>query len=57
MPDETGVVYYADQDALVGVLLWNVWDSTDVARALLARYHEPGSLPDPSVLRGAITAG
>ena len=57
VPDETGVVYYADQDALVGVLLWNVWDSTDAARALLARYHEPGSLPDPSVLRGAITAG
>lgn len=56
-PDETGVVYYADGAALVGVLLWNVWDSTDAARALLSRYHEPGSLPDPSVLRGAIAAG
>ena len=56
-PDETGVVYYVDGGALVGVLLWNVWDSTDAARALMARYREPGSLPDPSALRGAITAG
>ncbi len=56
-PEETGVVYYADQDALVGVLLWNVWDSTDQARALLARFHQPGSLTDPTVLRGAIPAG
>ena len=53
-PQETGVVYYLDDDALVGVLLWNVWDSTDAARALLSRYHEPGSLPDPSALKGAI---
>ena len=57
VPDETGVVYYADKEALVGVLLWNVWDATDAARALLARYHEPGSLPDPSVLTGAIAVG
>lgn len=57
VPDETGVVYYTDRDALVGVLLWNVWDSTDAARALLARYREPGSLPDPQALRGAIPAG
>ena len=56
-PDETGVVYYLDRGALVGVLLWNVWDSTDAARALMARYREPGSLPDPSVLRGAIAEG
>ncbi len=56
-PEETGVVYYADGGALAGVLLWNVWDSTDAARALLSRYREPGSLPDPSVLRGAIAAG
>ena len=44
------------QAALVGVLLSNVWDSTDAARALLARYHEAGSLPDLGVLRGAISA-
>jgi 3-phenylpropionate/trans-cinnamate dioxygenase ferredoxin reductase component len=56
-PEETGVVYYVDRGALVGVLLWNVWDSTDQARALLSRYHEAGSLPDPSVLKGAIAAG
>ena len=55
--DETGVVYYVDEAALVGVLLWNVWDSTDAARALLSRYHERGSLPDPAVLVGAIPAG
>lgn len=52
--DETGVVYYTDRDSLVGVLLWNVWDSTDAARALLSLYREPGSLKDPAVLRGAI---
>ena len=56
-PAETGVVYYADREALVGVLLLNVWDSTDAARALLSRYHETGSLPDPAMLRGAIAAG
>lgn len=56
VPDETGVVYYTQDAALVGVLLWNVWDSTDAARALLARYHEAGSLPDLGVLRGAIPA-
>ncbi|HEY0117955.1 MAG TPA: FAD/NAD(P)-binding oxidoreductase [Cellulomonas sp.] len=57
VPEETGVVYYAGREALVGVLLWNVWDSTDQARALLSRYHEAGSLPDATVLRGAIAAG
>lgn len=56
-PDETGVVYYLDRGALVGVLLWNVWESTDAARALLARYREPGSLTDTASLKGAITAG
>lgn len=56
-PDETGVVYYTRDASLVGVLLWNVWDSTDAARALLSRYREPGSLPDPAVLAGSIPAG
>jgi len=56
-PDETGVVYYLDRGALVGVLLWNVWDSTDAARDLLTRYREPGSLTDTTPLKGAITAG
>ena len=31
-----GVVYYLAGDRLRGVLLWNVWDSTDAARELLA---------------------
>ncbi len=31
-----GVVYYLAGDRLRGVLLWNVWDQTDAARALLA---------------------
>lgn len=35
-PFETGVVYYLDDGKPVGVLLWNVWDSTDAAREVLA---------------------
>jgi hypothetical protein len=31
-----GVVYYLDGDRLRGVLLWNVWDKVDAARALIA---------------------
>ncbi|MDZ7931110.1 MAG: FAD-dependent oxidoreductase [Rhodococcus sp. (in: high G+C Gram-positive bacteria)] len=32
-----GVVYYLDDDAVVGgVLMWNVWEGLDVARTLLA---------------------
>ncbi len=57
VPQETGVVYYTEHASLVGVLLWNVWDATDAARALLSRFHEPGSLPDPGVLHGAIATG
>jgi len=34
--EATGVVYYLEGDRLRGVLLWNVWDSTDAARELLA---------------------
>ncbi len=54
VPDDTGVVYYSRDGALVGVLLWNVWDSTDAARALMRQYREPGSLEDLIVLKGAI---
>jgi 3-phenylpropionate/trans-cinnamate dioxygenase ferredoxin reductase component len=36
-PTVTGVVYYLDDEQIVrGVLLWNVWDSTDAARQVLA---------------------
>ncbi len=57
---DTGVVYYVgaeDSDEagkLKGVLLWNVWDSTDRARELLAEFHEPGSVAGPDDLRGRI---
>ncbi len=34
-----GVVYYLQDDRLRGVLLWNVWEQVDAARALL---EEPG---------------
>ena len=34
-PDR-GVVYYLDDDRVVGVLLWNVEDARDAARAVLA---------------------
>jgi 3-phenylpropionate/trans-cinnamate dioxygenase ferredoxin reductase subunit len=37
--DSSVVVYYLDQGAPVGVLLWNVWDSTDKARQVLAEAH------------------
>ncbi|MBE3557436.1 MAG: FAD-dependent oxidoreductase [Firmicutes bacterium] len=34
-PYEEGVVYYLDEDRLVGVLNWNVWDKVGDARKLL----------------------
>lgn len=34
--DDSVVVYYLDGGKPVGVLLWNVWDSTDKARKVLA---------------------
>jgi NADPH-dependent 2,4-dienoyl-CoA reductase/sulfur reductase-like enzyme len=36
---QKGVIYYLDQGHVRGVLLWNVWDQVDAARALIA---EPG---------------
>ncbi len=33
---ERGVVYYLDDDRVVGVLLWNVEDARDAARKVLA---------------------
>lgn len=35
-PLEEGVVYYMDDDKLMGVLLWNVWDKVEAARELIA---------------------
>ena len=51
----TGVVYYLKSDQVRGVLLWNVWDSVDQARALIA---ETAKQPvDPESLRGRIAFG
>ena len=34
-PLKKGVIYYLDQERVRGVLLWNVWDQVENARALL----------------------
>jgi 3-phenylpropionate/trans-cinnamate dioxygenase ferredoxin reductase component len=38
-PFKKGVIYYLENDRVRGVLLWNVWDQVDNARALIG---EPG---------------
>jgi NADPH-dependent 2,4-dienoyl-CoA reductase/sulfur reductase-like enzyme len=38
-PYKKGVIYYLEEGRVRGVLLWNVWDKIDAARALIA---EPG---------------
>jgi NADPH-dependent 2,4-dienoyl-CoA reductase/sulfur reductase-like enzyme len=49
----TGVVYYLKSGQVRGVLLWNVWDSVDQARELIAETtKEP--VADPESLRGRI---
>jgi NADPH-dependent 2,4-dienoyl-CoA reductase/sulfur reductase-like enzyme len=52
----TGVVYYLTSGQVRGVLLWNVWDSVDQARALI---EETAGTPvaDPESLRGRIPFG
>jgi 3-phenylpropionate/trans-cinnamate dioxygenase ferredoxin reductase component len=35
-PFQKGVIYYAESGRVRGVLLWNVWDQVDNARALMA---------------------
>ena len=39
-----GVVYYLDEGAVRGVLLWNVWDSTDLAREVMTEFGAKGSV-------------
>jgi NADPH-dependent 2,4-dienoyl-CoA reductase/sulfur reductase-like enzyme len=51
-PNREGVIYYLDGGRVRGVLLWNVWDQVDAARALLA---EPGPF-DAARLRGRLPA-
>jgi 3-phenylpropionate/trans-cinnamate dioxygenase ferredoxin reductase component len=51
-PYRKGVVYYLDQGRVRGVLLWNVWDQVDAARALI---REPGPFA-PDQLIGRLPA-
>jgi NADPH-dependent 2,4-dienoyl-CoA reductase/sulfur reductase-like enzyme len=48
--NKTGVIYYLDGDRLRGVMMCNVWEKVDPARALIQK-SEPLS---PESLRGAI---
>lgn len=52
----TGVVYYLRSGQVRGVVLWNVWDSVDKARALIEETAET-PVPDPESLRGRIPFG
>ncbi len=47
-----GVIYYLDGGRVRGVLLWNVWEQVDAARALIA---EPGPFR-PEQLKGRLPA-
>jgi NADPH-dependent 2,4-dienoyl-CoA reductase/sulfur reductase-like enzyme len=49
-PFKKGVVYYMDDGRVRGVLLWNVWDKVEQARALM---QEPGPFKEDD-LRGKI---
>jgi NADPH-dependent 2,4-dienoyl-CoA reductase/sulfur reductase-like enzyme len=49
-PNREGVVYYLDGGRVRGVLLWNVWDKVDEARALISA----GEALDEAALRGRI---
>ncbi len=52
----TGVVYYLDGGQVRGAVLWNVWDSVEKARELIAdTAKEP--VADPESLRGRIPFG
>jgi hypothetical protein len=49
-PYRKGVIYYLEEQRVRGVLLWNVWERLDAARALIAK----GELVDEEALRGRI---
>ena len=49
-PYKKGVIYYLQQDRVRGVLLWNVWERVEAARALIA---EPGPFT-PEQLKGKL---
>ncbi|MGE5378244.1 MAG: NAD(P)/FAD-dependent oxidoreductase [Bacteroidota bacterium] len=50
-PFKKGVIYYLDDGRVRGVVLWNVWDKTDEARALM---RETGPFAEKD-LKGKIT--
>jgi len=50
-PNEEGVVYHLSNGRVRGVLLWNVWEKVEAARALIA---EPGPF-DSSSLKGRLS--
>jgi 3-phenylpropionate/trans-cinnamate dioxygenase ferredoxin reductase subunit len=58
-PHHKGVIYYLQRGRVRGVLLWNVWEQVEAARALIAARQEfqPhdlfGRLPAPKVPVGA----
>jgi len=49
-PYKKGVIYYRQNNRVRGVLLWNVWERVDAARALIA---EPGPFT-PADLKGRL---
>jgi NADPH-dependent 2,4-dienoyl-CoA reductase/sulfur reductase-like enzyme len=51
-PYRKGVVYYLGDGRVRGVLLWNVWEQVEAARAFIA---EPGPI-SPKVLKGRLPA-
>lgn len=53
-PGAQGVVYYVKNGSVRGVLLWNVWDSTDKARAILKEFHQEHAVQNPNELIGRI---
>jgi NADPH-dependent 2,4-dienoyl-CoA reductase/sulfur reductase-like enzyme len=50
-PFKKGVIYYLDDGQVRGVVLWNVWDKTDEARAIM---QDGGSFSEKD-LKGRIT--
>lgn len=54
-PYEKGVIYYLDDGRVRGVLLWNVWDKVDEARALIAETNQRDvEPPEREALRGRL---
>ena len=50
-PNRTGVLYYLDENRVRGVMLCNVWEKVEAARALIRQ----GGAAAPEDLRGAIS--